>query len=179
MVRRQHGHRHRLHPPPQPPLERLLAAHHLLHLLRPQHPPLHHLLHHLPTTIHHLPGDLVRHDFSPSTISLPGLFPHGLCKYVFFLNPLTCLNFKIITTNTRNPSNHQHDDLLLRPMGPLARLPRLGLLVDRRPRLIRNRNLHALHRHAPPPPRPQRDHGRAPPAHRPGRRRRSHGRDRR
>lgn len=80
MVRSQHGHRHRLDPPPQPALQRLMAAVHFLRHLWPQRRPFHHFLRHEHPPLRALPKDLERHARAPGAVPLPGLLPHGLCQ---------------------------------------------------------------------------------------------------
>ena len=84
MVLRNNGHRHRLHPPAQPPLQQSLALLDLRHNIRPQRPPLHHIPPNQHLALHDLPRDLVRHGTASHAVAVPGDFPDGFgddCEY--------------------------------------------------------------------------------------------------
>ena len=84
MVFRNNGHRHRLHPPPQPPLQQSLALLDLRLHICSQRPPLHHIPPNQHFTLHHLPRDLVRHGTAPHAVAFPGDVSDGSgddCQY--------------------------------------------------------------------------------------------------
>lgn len=127
MVFRKHGNRHRINPPPQPPLQQHLALLDIHHHLRPKCIPLHPLPLPIPPPLHPLPPNLVRHAPPPRPITLPRHLPHG------------------------PRHNHKHDRLRLRPsLGPSNHNPRLDPMVDRRHNLSRNLLLSTFRNHAHP-----------------------------